>query len=585
MTTRLQCFSLLLFAGTAWGQVASSLNCSVTAAPPVVRIEGVTERPSDVLITCTGGTPTAAGSPVPQANIQLFYNADVTARSLATGFSEALLLVDEPGLPANPVRLVCDTPTTGICGTTGTGTGTAVYDGSPGRPNIFQARQPGANSVAFLGVPIDPPGVGKTRTFRIADVRLNASGLGPLMVPPTPLYAFVSITGTVSVPINNPQPLVGVIGDGLTFGVSANPAFSQCVPENAALAANPAASGAPQFSLTFAEGFMRSFQPRSIAAYVDPETSPATVAQNTPATIWDAETGFYDPSFPTIVNRGNLGVAGLADQGTRLRARFTGVPSGVKLFARAVITSGQLVARLVNTTADGDGAFAPVSANSFGIAPVPVSGTGVATVVYEILRADPTASETLTAPIYVAYNTPPPGLGTVTVSGSFGPLTTVLSSDPTASIPRFVEDMPSPLPAFNIGACTGGRMTGGGSVFTTAKNRVTHGFELHCDVAVQPNNLEVNWDGNSFHMETLTSAVCTDDPAIQPQQPKTSFDTYTGGGTGRLNGVSGATATWVFTDAGEPGKNDRASIVIKNNLGVTVLTVSGNLDKGNQQAH
>jgi hypothetical protein len=49
--------------------------------------------------------------------------------------------------------------------------------------------------------------------------------------------------------------------------------------------------------------------------------------------------------------------------------------------------------------------------------------------------------------------------------------------------------------------------------------------------------------------------------------------------------VSGATATWVFTDAGEPGKNDRAQIVIKNNLGATVLTVSGNLDKGNQQAH
>ncbi len=70
----------------------------------------------------------------------------------------------------------------------------------------------------------------------------------------------------------------------------------------------------------------------------------------------------------------------------------------------------------------------------------------------------------------------------------------------------------------------------------------------------------MNWDGNSF--------------SFQPQQPKTAFDTY-----------PGATANWGFTDAGELGKNDRAQIVIKNSLGATVLTVSGNLNKGNQQAH
>jgi hypothetical protein len=583
MKIRIQYAGLLLFAGMAWGQQVNSLVCNVTAAPPIVRIEGVTERPSDVVIECTGGTPTAAGAPVPQANIQVFYNTDVTSRVLATGFSEVLLQLDEPGLPANPVRLVCDTPTTGVCSTTGTGTGVGVYDGSPGRPNIFQARQTGLNSVVFLGVPVDPPGLGNKRSFRVSNVRLNASGLGPLMVPPTPLYAFVAITGTVSVPINNPQSLVGVIGNGLTFGVSTNPAFSQCVPENAALAGSPAANGVPQFSVTFAEGFVRAFQPRSIAGYVDANTSPSPVAQNLPPSIWDAETGFYDPSFPTIVNRGNLGVAGLADQGTRLRARFAGVPTGVKLFARAVVTSGQLVARLVTATAEGEGAFTPVAANSFGIAPVPVSSGGVATLVYEILRADPFVNETVSAPIYVAYDAPPVGLGPVTVSGALAPLTAVLSADATASIPRFVED--TPLPAFTFTPCTGGRMTGGGSVFTSGKERVTHGFTLRCDAAAKPNNLEVNWKGNSFHLESLSSAVCTDDPAIQPQQPKTAFDTYTGAGTGRLNGVSGATATWVFTDAGEPGKNDRAQIVIKNNLGATVLTVSGNLDKGNQQAH
>jgi hypothetical protein len=131
-----------------------------------------------------------------------------------------------------------------------------------------------------------------------------------------------------------------------------------------------------------------------------------------------------------------------------------------------------------------------------------------------------------------------------------------------------------------------GRMTGGGSVFTSSGVRVTHGFELHCDVAQAPNNLEVNWsNGNNFHLENLTSATCSDDPAIRPNPPPAGFDTYKGTGTGRYNGVAGATAEWTFTDAGEPGRNDTAKIVIKNASNTVVLTVSGKLKNGNQQAH
>ena len=56
-------------------------------------------------------------------------------------------------------------------------------------------------------------------------------------------------------------------------------------------------------------------------------------------------------------------------------------------------------------------------------------------------------------------------------------------------------------------------------MFTTGKTPVTHGFQRHCDVAVQRN---------------------------QPRPPKTAIDTYTG---------------------------------------ATVLTLGGNPDKRNQQAH
>jgi len=130
-----------------------------------------------------------------------------------------------------------------------------------------------------------------------------------------------------------------------------------------------------------------------------------------------------------------------------------------------------------------------------------------------------------------------------------------------------------------------GFMTGGGSVFTKDGVRVTHGFELNCDRTQTPNNLEINWGkGNKFHLDTLVSATCIDDLAIEPNPPKAGFDTYRGTGTGEYNGVAGATAKWIFTDAGEPGKDDTASIEISDANGV-ILTVSGKLDRGNQQAH
>ena len=136
------------------------------------------------------------------------------------------------------------------------------------------------------------------------------------------------------------------------------------------------------------------------------------------------------------------------------------------------------------------------------------------------------------------------------------------------------------------GDTDGRRMTGGGSVFTGENGfppgiRVTHGFELHCE-AVTPNRLEINWDkGNNFHLTSLTSATCSDDPTITPNPPGAGFDTYVGSGTGVCNGLAAA-ATWTFTDAGEPGKNDTATINI---TGGCTLSVSGNLNSGNQQAH
>ena len=75
------------------------------------RAEGYTELAGDVLLACTGGTPTAAGQPVPQITIQIFLSQNVTSKitavtgSSSTGtsvFLEALLIIDEPNSSLHP---------------------------------------------------------------------------------------------------------------------------------------------------------------------------------------------------------------------------------------------------------------------------------------------------------------------------------------------------------------------------------------------------------------------------------------------------------------------------------------------------
>jgi hypothetical protein len=138
-----------------------------------------------------------------------------------------------------------------------------------------------------------------------------------------------------------------------------------------------------------------------------------------------------------------------------------------------------------------------------------------------------------------------------------------------------------------------GRMTGGGSFFL-GDTRITHGFELHCSVHTEnggittpgPNNLQVNWDQNRFHLETLISGDCWCDPRYDPAPPIAPFNTYIGVGTGRLNGVSGASVNFEFTDQGQPGTSDTAKIRITDPEGNLVLSTGYIfLTNGNQQAH
>lgn len=163
-------------------------------------------------------------------------------------------------------------------------------------------------------------------------------------------------------------------------------------------------------------------------------------------------------------------------------------------------------------------------------------------------------------------------MATIVLGLSFGAL--------AVAIPRQAAAWECP----QEGCVTEGRMAGGGRLATSFI--VTHGFELHCDVNDLPNNLEVNWaGGNKFHLDELTNVKCLDSAGISPGQPAADFDLIEGGGTGTYNGEDGATIYFLLTDAGEPGKNDRARFLIKDPEGNTVLDVSAKLKGGNHQAH
>jgi hypothetical protein len=131
-----------------------------------------------------------------------------------------------------------------------------------------------------------------------------------------------------------------------------------------------------------------------------------------------------------------------------------------------------------------------------------------------------------------------------------------------------------------------GRMTGGGNFFC-GDIKVTHGFELHCDPSVGPDNFELNYDGNQFHLTSVTGVECINDPAIAPPPPAAPFDTLILTGTGRFNGVDGAHIYLKMTDAGEPGTSDQITVAIDVPAGGTTVINCGpvNLSGGNQQAH
>jgi len=484
--------ALALLLGTVATASAANMSCVAGGATPTqMRAEGLTELAGDLVITCTGGTPTDPGfttgggtianNTVPTANVQISLNTSLTSRILESSVnaSEALLLINEPQPGPNGVGLgtqkLCIVDNRPKCGMFGQGAlaadpynaGALAVDGSGQAYNVFQGQQVNSGSVTFNGVPIDAPGTQQTLTIRITNLRAYANGLGVTSVnsPPIPVTATISTSGTVNLNItNNAQQVVGQVLKGLVVANGTANVFQQCTSQDFG---GPGPS--PAGTITFSKGFAASFKIRSIGAS---NTAPsALTAQDviSSQTIYTTETGFYQPLFAFP----NAAAAGAADYGTRLRIIYAGVQAGVTLWVpnnvgysdlvsppvtlinpgapvvsptvNGVLGSKELYAQLV--TSEG-GSYTAASANgsgaSAGFTSLTVSSTGTAEAVYEVLTVRTSVlQEFLAIPFYISYTANPgansPGLGTATVGGSFAPISTDTAASATDTQPRFAD--------------------------------------------------------------------------------------------------------------------------------------------------
>jgi len=469
---------VILTVAVASAQVnVPAFQCVANAGvPPIVRAEGLAELVGDLVLNCTGGYPAGSvGGPsvIPQVNVQIFLNTNVTSKLLGGSSSndDALLMIDEP--TATQQTGCAGSATGGGCTVTPNPTMPGmVYKPSGGvyPYNVYQGKLQGANSIVWLGVPIDAPGTTFTRIIRVTNVRANANQLGvSSTLVPTQIVAFISATGTTSVPINNPQQTVAWIQTGLTFSVrypngdSGGPdAFSQCANTNKDLFnATTNTAAIVGLRLRYVEGFASAFK---TAFTSGPTYMGSAYDQATPGQIYQAsESGFFNSltNFPDSI-------AGRADQGTRLRASFNNVPAGLRLFVTLtnLSPSSSKKAVLVNVAADGSGGYVPVpkltvtgSADpyfpTYDIAEVPVFG-GTGNAAWEMTLANALTIDTLDFGVVVAYaaNTSNslPGLGTATVNGMLAPVSTITTSSGVAPVPRFA-DTSSAKTAFKIIQC------------------------------------------------------------------------------------------------------------------------------------
>ncbi len=427
------------------------LTFTFAAASPVqVRGEGITELLGDLVLTGTGGTPTAAGTPVPLVNVQIFFNAGVTSPILTAPQQDAILLIDDPTrLNSNPAANLA-------------GAGGAGLDFKGGAaPNIFVAQGTGGNSISFLGIPLDPPGRNAQRILRIKNVRVNATAILSSTGGVSQISAAVNVTGPIAVPVNPTTVAAGFIQQSAAFQI-VNPTgggtfvIFPANGVNVELAANNrATSGVISVRLRFRELIPTAFRIQSDKA-ANAVDGPSPAEEEGFDNQGTGALPVVGPALPNI---------GRASNATRFLAVFDKVPAGVQIF----VTTRDLPpagipqnppdnpppkAILIRSDASGTGGGpgpttpggVPVgtggSTAGIPIDAVPITNNaGVA--VWEWVSKEPvspTTVETLEFGVLLAMRpTPSAPIGTAVVTLSLAPVSNVSTASPSAPVPRFLR--------------------------------------------------------------------------------------------------------------------------------------------------
>ena len=372
----------------------AAVSCTASVTPSTIRAEGVAEQTSDIVLTCTGGTPTPFAVPVPQGNLTVFLNTAATSRTFnSSRAAEALLLIDEPGSASNPRQRLCGN--IDGCTIIGAGPGGVRYDGSGGHSNIFQGTVAG-NNVVFSGIPFDPAPAGSRRILRIANLRADASGIAA----GTQAIASLGVSANLSLQILNPVFSLASAQPGLAFS---------------------ARNGSDPSALLGPSGFQMTTGDTSRSA------TPGAYLRFTPAFATAFRTQSGESGFTLAVSGG---AAGAADSGTRLKASLNNVPAGVRVWVGLTNNGGGGSARLVRSES---GSFDPAprtdTFGSISAAEVTISaGSGAA--VWEIAAA---ANQNYDFPVWFTGTNAQAGTGVV--NGSLAPL----RSNTTTGIPRFAD--------------------------------------------------------------------------------------------------------------------------------------------------
>jgi len=629
---------MALFVGLASAQVGSTtpgsgfspFTCSVSnvTVTPNLRSEGLTEETGDIVLVCTGGTPLPIGSQVPTVSIQVFYNVGaVTSRlissSSSVNASEAILLIDEPdnngaqaegGYGPTLPQIICGNVagiSTAQAAQNGAGpngcpesVGNSTYGGlgvpvngsypangtTPAAPgaNVFQGVVSGA-SVSFNGIPVLPPvSSGLARVYRITNVRVAANGfLNSFGSGVGQINASISVSPAGSMPIQNPNPIVGYVNLGMKGSVANAANFNQC----------NASTGFGSL-LNFVEQFPTAFKTRVDGlrgiggSGANGNVNPA-IGQNTPGQPYNSESNF-------IMNGTNEGAnstlslngftAGLADYGTRLKAVFTNVPAGATVYVsttnvtnssganginavaapNSTTTATSFAELLISETApDGTTSAAAVPVASFTnsfigssssgnpssyLNYVALTSQGASTpvvAVWEVVNTQPTFIETFTFSVFFGYSNvtstyPPSGASQVNLSLAPNPTNNAFSASSGGTtavnnlIPRFLDDSGTGSGVFTINLCSTTLLF----PYVTTLTGFTTGISI-ANTTVDPfktvnqsGTCTFNWFNDGVNPAPTTSVIIGPVSTANPNGPLLVFDAA-GASPGIGSGFSG----------------------------------------------